>query len=165
MGVEQMYYNRQKDPSRQPQWIAIRGSSKLEGYHPHLHACLPGTNYSPALAHAIITLFNFAWNYKRSVQNGGAIDHHFHDLWMLERMKQLCDEMHWDSYRLPYWKSAPDSSEKFGLDYIPEHTAVVLAQQQVIQHTGAASQLLSEADEDLLDDNSAAAGLPGEHEL
>ena len=87
MDLEYMYYNRSHNPAR-PEWITVRGSSKLEGYHPHQHACLPGTNYSPMLADAIITLFNFVWNYKHSVRNGGACDHNFYDLWLVERMQQ-----------------------------------------------------------------------------
>ena len=57
--------------------------------------------------------------------------HHFHDLWMLELMQQLCEELEWTSYRLPGWKPAPDSGEKFGVDYVPELAAVGLALQQV----------------------------------
>lgn len=164
MGIDDMYYNRQKDPSKAPEWIAVRGSSKLEGYHPYLHACLPGTNYSPALADAIIALFNFSWNYKRSVQNGGATNHQFHDLWILERMQQIVNEMHWE-YQLPEWTPAPDTSEKFGLDYVPAIAAVALAQQQVMEHKGRVSELLSEAEEDLLDADPIPAGVLGEHSM
>ncbi len=65
-----LYYNRSQNPAK-PKHIIVRGSSKLKGYEPHLHACLPGTNYSPYLADAIITLFYFSWNYKCSVTNAG----------------------------------------------------------------------------------------------
>ena len=55
MELQAMYYNRSQNPAK-PKWMTVRGSSTLEAYHPHLHACLPGTNYSPYLADAIITL-------------------------------------------------------------------------------------------------------------
>ena len=155
LGIEDMYYNHQLNPSKAPEWIAIRGSSKLEGYHPHLHACLPGTNYAPALADAIIALFNFAWNYKRSVQNTGALNHNFHDLWLLERMQQLCEEMEWQ-YQLPAWQPAPaDNGEKFGLDYV---AAVALARQETDRHKGTAHQLLSEPEEESFDSSATAFG-------
>ena len=50
------------------------------------------------ITHAVTTLLNFSWNYKRSVTNAG--DHGFPDLWMLEQMQQLCHDMKW-SYELP----------------------------------------------------------------
>lgn len=57
MKLVAMYYNRAQNLAN-PKWITVGGSSKLEGYHPHLRACLLGTNYLPYLADAIITLFD-----------------------------------------------------------------------------------------------------------
>lgn len=102
------------------------------------------------MADAIIALFNFEWNYKRSVQNAGAHQHGFRDLWLLEQMQQLRDIMGWQ-YRLPAWQAAPCSSEeRFGLDWVPRDTAMALAQQQVLGNSGTPQQLLSEEDEDYL---------------
>ena len=151
-----MYYNRSQNPAR-PEWITVRGSSKLEGYHPHLHACLPGTNYTPVLADAIFTMFNFVWNYKRSVRNGGAFDHKFYDLWLVERMQKLRKDMGWD-YELPVWKAAPATTdEKFGLDFVPDSKLVANAEHQETQQKGIVLEVVSDEALDLLDDSIFAA--------
>ena len=147
-----MYYNRSQNPAR-PKWIAVRGSSKLEGYHPHLHVCLPGTNYTPMLADAIITMFNFVWNYKRSVCNGGAFDHNFYDLWLVERMQKLRKDMGWN-YELPVWEAAPDTTdEKFGLDYVPDSKLVANAEHQETLHKGTVLEVVSDEAQKLLDES------------
>lgn len=152
MGLDEMYFNRSHNPDK-PEWITVRGSSKLEGYDPHLHACLPGTNYSPALA---VTLFNFVWNYKRSVRNGGAEDHNFYDLWLLERMQQVCQGMGWE-YELPVWTPAPASThERFGLEFFSDSAHKALALAETLR-SGTASEPLSEADEELLALNTSTA--------
>ena len=151
-----MYYNRSQNPAR-PEWITVRGSSKLEGYHPHLHACLPGTNYSPMLADAIITLFNFVWNYKRSVRNGGACDHNFYDLWLVEHMQQVCTSMQWD-YELPEWQPAPATTdERFGLDFVPDSKLVANAEQEEALQKGTVLEAVSDEAQQLLSENILAA--------
>ncbi len=156
MELEAMYYNRSQNPAK-PEWITVRGSSKLEGYHPHLHACLPGTNYSPYLADAIITLFNFSWNYKRSVTNAGQEDHGFPDLWMLEQMQQLCHHRKW-SYELPSWQSAPACTvEKFGLEFVPHESLLILAEAEAMHGKSTVTQPLSDEAEELLAVNTRTA--------
>jgi hypothetical protein len=44
-----------------PRYVAVRGTSQLEGYHHHLADLLTGANYSAYLAGALITYFNFRW--------------------------------------------------------------------------------------------------------
>mgnify|MGYP001810958313 CR=1 FL=1 len=46
-----------------PRYLAVRGTSQLEGYHHHLADLLVGANYSAYLAGALVTYFNFrcAW--------------------------------------------------------------------------------------------------------
>lgn len=57
--VEKMYIRVQQGEGRMPRFIAIRGTSQLEGYHKHLIDLLVGYNYSALLAGALITMFNF----------------------------------------------------------------------------------------------------------
>lgn len=40
-------------------YVAVRGTSQLEGYHKHLIDLFVGANYSAALAGALVTMFNF----------------------------------------------------------------------------------------------------------
>jgi hypothetical protein len=44
-----------------PRYIAVRGTSQLEGYHHHLADLFVGTNYSAYMAGALTTYFNFRW--------------------------------------------------------------------------------------------------------
>ncbi len=151
-----MYYNRSGN-SGKPHWITLRGSSKLEGYPPHLHACLPGTNYGAVLAEAIVTLFNFEWNQKRSVQNGGATNHQFYDLWLLERQQQVCQSMGWNNYMLPDWTPAPLSTdEKFGMDFEADADHTALAMAEARHHWGTHADPTLEEDDELLASNTAA---------
>jgi hypothetical protein len=57
--VEKMYIKVEQSEGRMPKYIAIRGTSQLEGYHKHLIDLLVGYNYSSLLAGALITMFNF----------------------------------------------------------------------------------------------------------
>ena len=43
-------------------WIAICGTSKLEGYHKHLNRLLTCGNIGPELAGALVCHFNGRWN-------------------------------------------------------------------------------------------------------
>ncbi|KAA6421252.1 MAG: hypothetical protein FRX49_08738 [Trebouxia sp. A1-2] len=47
--LEEMFFNRCKE-SEKPEWIAVCGSSSIEGGHSYYHASLPNTNYSANLA-------------------------------------------------------------------------------------------------------------------
>lgn len=42
-----------------PCYLAVRGTSQLEGYHHHLAELLVGANYSAYLAGALVTYFNY----------------------------------------------------------------------------------------------------------
>lgn len=54
-----MYIKLDTAAGNMPRYVCTRGTSQLEGYHAHLNAVLPGKNYSPALAAAIVTTFNY----------------------------------------------------------------------------------------------------------
>ena len=56
LAVEDMYYSR-KSNMQNLDWVTVRGTSKLEGYHPHLVRALPGTGYSPDTAGGIFLRF------------------------------------------------------------------------------------------------------------
>ena len=47
--MDDMYYRHKSDPQNSA-WVTVRGTSKLEGYHPHLARALPGTGYAPDIA-------------------------------------------------------------------------------------------------------------------
>ncbi|CAL8469089.1 g8630 [Coccomyxa elongata] len=55
--VVQMYHNCSKDPLK-PDWIWVRGTSKMEGYRPHLEGTSPGTGYALNCAGGIFSMFN-----------------------------------------------------------------------------------------------------------
>ena len=54
-----MYIVVQDAPGRMKRYVCVRGTSQLEGYHHHLADLLVGSNYSAALAGALITIHNF----------------------------------------------------------------------------------------------------------
>ncbi len=55
-----MYIAIQKDGCM-IRYVAVCGTSQLEGYHKHLIDLFVGANYSAALAGALVTMFNFRW--------------------------------------------------------------------------------------------------------
>lgn len=48
-----------KQEGRMIRYVAMRGTSQLEGYHKHLIDLFVGANYSAELAGALVTMFNF----------------------------------------------------------------------------------------------------------
>ncbi len=60
-------------------WIAIRGTSKLEGYHKHLNRLLTCGNIGPELAGALVCHFNGRWNICRGIENNGDPDYGMFD--------------------------------------------------------------------------------------
>jgi hypothetical protein len=57
--VDKMYITIKRGEGRMPRYLALRGTSQLEGYHHHLADLLQGANYSAYLAGALVTYFNF----------------------------------------------------------------------------------------------------------
>eukprot|EP00884_Botryococcus_braunii_P002320 jgi/Botrbrau1/12089/Bobra.0186s0013.1 len=55
----EMYINVNPDAKGLPKYITVRGTSKLEAYHRHLHAVLDGANNSPVMADALVFEFNY----------------------------------------------------------------------------------------------------------
>lgn len=56
-----MYIVVEDGPGRMKRYIAVRGTSQLEGFHHHLADLLVGSNYSAALAGALVTIHNYRW--------------------------------------------------------------------------------------------------------
>ena len=71
--VKDMYY-RCKSNLQLPDWVAVRGTTKLEGYHPHLARALPGTGFSPDTADGIFALVNMQWSLECGAENKGNSD-------------------------------------------------------------------------------------------
>eukprot|EP00884_Botryococcus_braunii_P003082 jgi/Botrbrau1/12775/Bobra.0238s0013.1 len=62
-----MYINVNRNAAGVPKLITVRGTSKLEAYHRHLHEVLDGANNSPEMANALILEFNFRWTMKAGI--------------------------------------------------------------------------------------------------
>lgn len=56
--VDKMYIMVQKEGCM-PRYVAMRGTSQLEGFHKHLISLFVGANYSAELAGALVTMFTF----------------------------------------------------------------------------------------------------------
>lgn len=97
---------------------AVRGSSKLEGYHPHLHKVLPGTGYSPDLGGSLVMLFNGQWSLERAADNGVGPAYGHSEPWIVSKLHAAV-KPEW-RYKLPQSLHVPDSTEEqFGCDYKP----------------------------------------------
>ena len=60
-------------------WIAVRGTSKLEGIHKHFNKLWTCGNIGPVLAGALICHFTGRWNIDRGIDNRGDIDYGMYD--------------------------------------------------------------------------------------
>lgn len=65
-----MYIAVEQGAGRMPRYIAVRGTSQLEGFHHHLADLLVGSNYSAALAGALITIFTYRWVWPAGMCHG-----------------------------------------------------------------------------------------------
>ena len=86
--LEQMFYNRSNNPEA-PDWIAVRGSSRMEGGHKYYHDSLPGTNYSADLGGAIFAMRMADASIKADARNGGAHAVSLDDAWEQHQKQQL----------------------------------------------------------------------------
>ena len=128
---------------------AVRGSSKLEGYHPHLHKVLPGTGYSPDLGGSLVMLFNGQWSLERANDNGVGPAYGHSEPWIVSRLHAAV-KSEW-RYKLPQCLHVPDSSEEqFGCDYKPP--MALLENARVVEE-----ELLPDADSDGEDEDAAMA--------
>jgi hypothetical protein len=58
-------------PGEKEKWIAVRGSSKLEGFHRWLNDLKAGSHMTPETAQALEEAFIGRWNHKSGVKNKG----------------------------------------------------------------------------------------------
>ncbi len=152
-----MYYNRSKDAGK-PDWITVRGTSKLEGYHPHLDHVLPGTGYAPDSAGGIITLFNMQWSVKRGIQNKGDPDIGTIEPWMQDNLAQLCGSLGLSTEMFKGYKVPSSTDEKFGVEFVPDALDQLAAQEAEQRgETAVEEEELSEEEERLLAANTLDA--------
>lgn len=154
--VEEMYYNRSKDVSK-PEWITVRGSSKLEGYHPHFHSVLPGTGYAPDTAGGTLTLFNAKWTVKRGIQNKGEPDTGTAEPWMQYNLAQLSAKLGLPTEEFSSIRVPSSTDEKFGVDFVPDNLDWLEAEKAEREGRAEVEPELSEEDERLLAANTLDA--------
>ncbi|KAK9819638.1 hypothetical protein WJX72_000612 [[Myrmecia] bisecta] len=97
-------------------WLAVHGSSKLEGYHRHLNALLSVANTSPALAEALIDCFNGRWNIDSGIRNKGGVDYGMYDHELLEQVNAAAKRC---GLPAPYpdFKPPAETTERFGFSW------------------------------------------------
>lgn len=115
MQIEDKYYSRIRD-SAKPDWITVRGTSKLEGYHPHLRGILPGTGYAADTASGIYTLFNMQWSLKRGSDNKGDAECGVTEPWTQETLAQLCTKLGLSPDPFGSLKVPTSNEERFRVD-------------------------------------------------
>jgi hypothetical protein len=123
-------------------WLSKRGTSKLEGYHSHLHAMLSGNNYSPEMADALLLFGNFRWNIKRGIDNRGKDNYGCFDLWQIDKinsnMARLGKPLPYPNWKMP--KLPVGYTEKFGCRYVPPELDMLAAQAEEQQAAAAAAK-------------------------
>ncbi|KAG2501113.1 hypothetical protein HYH03_000931 [Edaphochlamys debaryana] len=65
-----MHVNVQTDPTKEPEWKVLRGTSQLEGFHKHFNGCITAPNTGVELADVLVTLFTGGWNRDMSFDHG-----------------------------------------------------------------------------------------------
>lgn len=147
--VEDMYYRRKSNPQN-PDWVTVRGISKLAGYHPHLARALSGTGYAPDTAGGIFALFNMQWNLKRGVENKGDPDTGTVEPWLQSDLAQLSSALSLPADSFQTVNIPASAFERFGVEYVPDtmdQEAAEAAEQQGMAEVEAE---LAEEDEALL---------------
>ncbi|KAL0030541.1 hypothetical protein WJX79_003189 [Trebouxia sp. C0005] len=109
----------------QIRWIAVHGSSKLEGYHRWMNAQLSSGNTSPALAGALMRHRNGRWNIDCEIKNNKGTDYGIYDLSLVEEKSRLYQQLQMPN---PYsdFKVLGPTKEKFGYDWDPSTVHAVL---------------------------------------
>ena len=154
LSVEDMYYRRKSNPQN-PDWVTVRGTSKLEGYHPHLARALPGIGYSPDTAGGIFALFNMQWNLKRGVENKGDPDTGTVEPSLQNNLAQLSRALQLPSDTFQTISIPASTGELFGVEYVPDALDEEAAYEAEQQGRAEVEAELEEEDEAVL----AAAAL------
>ena len=149
-----MCYNR-KSNLQHSEWVTVKGTSKLEEYHPHLARALPRTGYSPDAADGIFALFNMQWNLKRSVDNKGDPGTATVEPWLQNNLAQLSRALQLPSDTFQTVNIPASTEGLFGVEYVPDALDEEAAQEAEQQGRAEVEADLEEEDEALL----AAAAL------
>lgn len=106
-----------KSGAKTPRYITARGSSRLEGYHPLLHATITASNTGVRLANCLMRELRYQFNIDRGVANRGERDLCTYEHRQTESIKVLCKALGIpDPY--PEWALTPTNSvcrETFGI--------------------------------------------------
>ena len=117
--IEEMFYNRRPEDPLNPEYIGIRGTSKLEGDHAYYHASLPATNYSPQMAGAIMDCRVGNLNVKAAARVGQTTAPGLAHAHQQEKKRKIIASHDWE-YSLPAALPVPPSTEeRFGVDFVP----------------------------------------------
>ena len=144
--IEQMFYNRRRKDPLNPDWVGVRGTSKLEGGHPYYHASLPGTSYSLHLASAILDCQFGNANVKAAARIGKTAAHSLADAYQQEKKRNIIEQQKWKDYKLPASLPVPsETDERFGVDFTPGQEWIARAIDA--QHHGRAAVPMSEQEE------------------
>ncbi len=136
-----MHYNRSSNSSAGNKYIKKRGTSKLEGYHPKLHAVFSGNNYSGELAFVLVMLFNFGWNVARAIENCGEHDFGSIQLWRIEDINKRAEKL---GLALPHYDISKDilpcTQERFCTQYDPTDAVLQAAKKEAASNAAAGSE-------------------------
>lgn len=161
--IEHMWYNRSLNPEK-PYYICKRGCSNTEGGHPYMHASLPGSNYSPALAGALLDCRLAEANVRAGARNNGNPGVTLNDAYEQHCKLAVAKRYGWqEQYEVPHSIPVPDTTtEQFGVDYKPLEHDVAQAVQEQKEGRATATEQLTDIEEHLLTQIGAIEGsLPG----
>ena len=85
----QMYRQRNVGKDGLPEYVTIRGTSQLEGYHRWLRACISGSQLSPRLFKDLLAHFNYRWNIRSGIKNLGQEDWATYSHWEIESVLRI----------------------------------------------------------------------------
>ena len=85
----QMYRQRNAGKDGLPEYVTIRGTSQLEGYHRWLRACISGSQLSPRLFKDLLAHFNYRWNIRSGIKNLGQEDWATYSHWEIESVLRI----------------------------------------------------------------------------
>lgn len=117
------FRGRESADTRLPVWQPLRGTSQLEGFHPHQARWVTGTRVSPALFQAQAFLGLARWNWSRGTEHRKlklpAFD---------PRLTAELNQAHVDEYaelKYPdFCCNSMETGERFGIDYSQEVVSV-----------------------------------------
>ena len=98
-------------------WQSLRGSSQLEGFHPHQAKWVTGTRVSPELFQAQSMLGLIQWNWRRSVQNRNLNLATVCDPSLVVALNEACISEYGEPKYPDFKCSSANTGELFGIEY------------------------------------------------